>query len=413
MPRKPATSLSAVLKDAESKHDLPVGPLDSTLRPVDVIPTGNVAVDYITRIGGFPRGRSIELSGFQASGKTTAATMSAVEAQRMGSRIVYLDYEQAFDPSYAAALGLDTSRDSFLFAQPDSLEQGMDVAKKLIATGEIGMVIFDSVAAMVPGVLIDAETGKQTVAVQARMLSQALQTLNPVLREHNTAAMFVNHLKERIGAGPGPVQRTTPGGMALKYYASMRVEFTDVGKIRADRRDPTTGTDVKAAVASKVRVKVTKNKNGTPFGETTTLLRYGSGFSDSWSALQVLTADGTVRRGASGYFFFPDRLAPAEASRSETKGAYVRGEMAVCAVADTDPDFTRALTRAARESLASGSVDLSGGVAQGGIGDDADNADDADDGDAVGGDGTDGEDLSGLDGLPDSGGSRGRRASFA
>lgn len=336
-------SLEQVLADVRKKSGLSIGPM-VVVDKVDALSTGNLAIDYITGVGGMPRGRSIELYGLSGSGKTTCAITCAALAQQQGLKILYLDYEQSLDEVYASALKLDTEDGSFFLAQPDTLEQGAEGAIAAVATGDIGLVVFDSVAGMLPASAIEGTLDNRMAAAErGRLMGRLLTRLNPILARTNTCAIFINHLMEVIETGPtrpGMAKRTTtPGGKALKFYSSMRIEFTQVGQVKANRLDPLTGEEVSEQVATKTKVKVTKSKVSTPYRSCVALARVGTGFDNTWSALQVLTGNNVVKT-STGYHYFPADLAvPDSMSEHATKGPYVHGESAVLALAKHNPEF--------------------------------------------------------------------------
>ena len=233
------SAIDKILAESKKKYDVTAGPMNAIAQETEAISTGSMAIDYITGVGGLPLGRSVELFGPPASSKTTTALMTAANYQKkiiregLDDRILYLDYEQAMDPVYAKNLGLDVDHPSFLFAQPNLFEDGANFALELIETGLVKIVIFDSVAAMTPRALYEAEIGKVQVAPQARLMAVLMQRLNPLLADTNSLAIFINHLKEKVGmSGPAGPVKTTPGGVSLKFYASMRIEYAQIGQIK-------------------------------------------------------------------------------------------------------------------------------------------------------------------------------------
>lgn len=261
--------------------------------------TGNIAIDHITGVFGLPRGRITELYGPPSSGKTTTALQCAAALQQkiiaegLDKHILYLDFEQALDPDYCAALGLDIWHESFILAQPIYMEQGGEVSLELLATGKLAMIIVDSVAAMAPKALSEGDFDQRTAALnRARLLNGWCLRLIGQLREHQTTCVFINHLSEEVDMGfkpsyGGPKQ-TTPGGRGLKFYASLRILFMQIGQIKGSFGDALIAGLSPAQVGTLTRVKVTKNKVGPPFRQADVRVSYGEGFDNAWSALQIL-----------------------------------------------------------------------------------------------------------------------------
>jgi recombination protein RecA len=364
-------SIDAILKDVLKKDSLMLGPLNSVLTDIEAISTGSMAIDRIIGVGGLPRGRSVELFGHPSSGKTTCALQTAARAQQdpvLGKlAIVYLDWEQSLDKKYAAQLGLDVNNERFLFGQPDSLESGVNAARRLIATGEVSLVIFDSVAAMTPGAILEAETGKSTFALQARLMSDSMRVLNPLLREHKTTAIFLNHVMDVIETGPvrpGFKRTSTPGGRALKYYASVRLEFQQFKGHKVISVDRMSQEPQELQESQTVRVRVVKNKVAEPFRQAEVRLRFGKGFSDAWTAFNVLIAHKVIVKGASGYYFFDEKRAPdlilesMEQQKDGNQRRYIRGEQQVFAMIDAYPAWEKLLIARALEKVSESEVGL-------------------------------------------------------
>ena len=379
---KKKLTMAELLKTAEKKYDLAVGTLDSIASDVKFISTGNMAVDYAIggASGGIPLGRVVELYGPPSSGKTTLATQAAANLQKIilsggdeslgimaTDRILYLDYEQAFDAAYARALGLDTSHDSFLFTQPDTLEAGMDFMLTAFKTGEVRLALVDSVAAMTPSAQAEADSvGKSLPAVQAKIMKVVGTNLNPILKEHNGTVIFINHEIEKMEMGgarrPGmPVATSTPGGIALKFFSSVRVQFRQIRNIKGTIIDPLTKEPVETPVATDVKVKVVKNKVAPPFRECSVRVRFGRGFDEFWTAIQILVANKKLIY-ATGRWYFHNVIeeVPADWMPREAKGTkrpYIHGEGKVFAAADENPEWRGALIavakRVAKENAAS------------------------------------------------------------
>jgi recombination protein RecA len=265
---------------------------DATHLAVEVIPTGSLALDIALGVGGIPRGRVTEIYGPESSGKTTLCQHIVAETQKMGGMAAYIDMEHALDPSYAAKCGVNT--DALYVSQPDTGEQALAIAETLIRSGAVDVVVVDSVAALVPRAEIEGDMGDATMGMQARLMSQALRKLSAAIRQTNTAMIFTNQLRQKIGVMFGNPETTT-GGMALKFYASVRLDVRRVQSIKV-------GTEV---VGSRTRVRVVKNKVAPPFREAEFDIMYNEGISKSGDLIDIGTALGMiVKRGA--FFSFQD-----------------------------------------------------------------------------------------------------------
>jgi recombination protein RecA len=319
------------------------------------ISSGNFALDYKLGGQGFPRGRSVELYGLSQSGKTTTAAQIAACAQAQGLRVFYLDFEQALDEPYLNALGVDT-RDRRLFVPfpASSLEHGAEVATRVARTGEVGLIVFDSVAAMTPKSSVEEDKDSRTLAMErARLMGNLLSKLNPICARTGTCAVFINHLRDVIETGPTrpgmPKRTTTPGGTALKFYASVRVQFTVVKKLKAERVDGLSGEKVQDAHSVLVRAEVTKNKLAAPYQAAELYLELGRGFNSAWSAMQALVGNKVVKKSGA-YFYFPDDLY----HPSMTQGAKrpsVQGLQAVLDLAAGFPEWEKMLVARAVAAL--------------------------------------------------------------
>ena len=265
------------------------------LETVGVIPTGALSLDLALGIGGLPRGRIVELYGPESSGKTTLAYHVIAEAQAAGGRCAYIDAEHAMDPAYAAAIGLDI--DTLLLSQPDCGEAALEIADLLVRSGEVAVVVIDSVAALVPRAELEGQVGDVLVGAQARMMGQALRKLAGDARRAGTLLLFVNQLREKVGVVYGP-RETQPGGRALKFSASMRLDIRKMESLK----------DGGEIVGSRVRVKVVKNKLAAPFQSAEFDIDFGKGISKVGCVLDLAVEAGVVKRSGAFYSYEGERL---------------------------------------------------------------------------------------------------------
>jgi recombination protein RecA len=268
---------------------------DEADRKIEVISTGALALDLALGVGGVPRGRVVELYGTESSGKTTLALHIVAEAQRNGGIAAFIDAEHALDPGYAKSIGVDI--DELLISQPDTGEQALEIADMLIRSGALDVVVIDSVAALVPRAEIEGEMGDAHVGLQARLMSQALRKLTGSLARSRTTAIFINQLREKIGVMFGSPE-VTPGGRALKFYSSVRLEVRRVETIK----------DGAESVGNRVRVKVTKNKVAPPFRQAEFDIVFGEGISREGSLLDVAVDQGVVKKSGAWFTFDGDQL---------------------------------------------------------------------------------------------------------
>jgi recombination protein RecA len=263
--------------------------------PVEIIPTGSIALDVALGIGGLPRGRIIEVYGPESSGKTTVALHAIANAQKGGGIAAFIDAEHALDPEYAKALGVDI--DALLVSQPDTGEQALEIADMLIRSGSIDIIVIDSVAALVPKAEIEGEMGDSHVGLQARLMSQALRKLTGALNSTKTTAIFINQLREKIGVFFGSPE-TTAGGKALKFYASVRLDIRRIETLK----------DGQDAVGNRTRVKVVKNKLAAPFKQAEFDIIYGVGISREGSLLDFGVEQEIVKKSGAWYTYEGDQL---------------------------------------------------------------------------------------------------------
>ncbi|TCS92589.1 recombinase RecA [Hazenella coriacea] len=262
---------------------------------VETVSSGALALDIALGIGGFPRGRIIEVYGPESSGKTTVALHSIAEVQKLGGQAAFIDAEHALDPIYAQKLGVDISE--LLLSQPDTGEQALEIAEALVRSGAVDVIVIDSVAALVPKAEIEGEMGDSHVGLQARLMSQALRKLSGAINKSKTIAIFINQIREKVGVMFGNPE-TTPGGRALKFYSSVRLEVRRAETIKQ-------GNDM---VGNRTRIKVVKNKVAPPFKQAEVDIMFGEGISKEGSALDIGTELDIVNKSGAWYSFEGERL---------------------------------------------------------------------------------------------------------
>lgn len=298
---------------------------DAQKNDVDAIPTGSMTLDMALGVGGLPRGRIIEIYGPESSGKTTVALHVVAQAQKMGGEAAFIDAEHALDPVYAQKLGVDI--DNLIVAQPDTGEQALDITEALVRSGALDVIVIDSVAALVPKAEIEGEMGDSHVGLLARLMSQALRKLTGVISKSGTVVIFINQLREKVGVIYGNPE-TTPGGRALKFFASVRL---DVRRQEAIKN----GTEI---IGNKTRVKVVKNKVAPPFKEAEFDIMYGEGISKEGNILDVAVNDGIIKKSGAWFSYEGEKIG--------------QGRDNVRKYMKENPEFTADIERQIREKMA-------------------------------------------------------------
>ncbi|HTR39372.1 MAG TPA: recombinase RecA [Bryobacteraceae bacterium] len=263
--------------------------------PVSAISSGSISLDYALGVGGFPRGRIVEIFGPESSGKTTVALQVVAEAQKAGGMAAFIDVEHALDPIYARKLGVDV--DNLLVSQPDYAEQALEITNALIASGSIDVLVVDSVAALVPKAELDGEMGDSHMGVQARLMSQAMRKLTGNVSKSNTCLVFINQIREKIGVMFGNPETTT-GGRALKFYSSVRADIRRIAAIKEG--------DV--VVGNRTKVKIVKNKVAPPFREAEFDIIYGEGISREGDLIDLGVAQNIIEKSGSWYSYSGERI---------------------------------------------------------------------------------------------------------
>jgi len=325
-----ATALAQIDKQYGKGSVMRLG--DEARAPIDVIPTGSIALDIALGIGGLPRGRIVEIYGPESSGKTTVALHAVANAQKAGGIAAFIDAEHALDPDYARNLGVDT--DALLVSQPDTGEQALEITDMLIRSGALDIIVIDSVAALVPRAEIEGEMGDSHVGLQARLMSQALRKITGALSHSKTTAIFINQLREKIGVMFGSPETTT-GGKALKFYSSVRLDVRRIETLK-DGSEP---------IGNRTKCKVAKNKLAAPFKIAEFDIIYGSGISKEGGLIDMGVEQGFVRKAGAWYTYEGDQLGQGK----ENARAFLRD----------NPDLADELEKRIKEKLGVGAkVDL-------------------------------------------------------
>ena len=262
---------------------------------ISTVPTGSLALDNALGVGGFPRGRIVEIYGPESSGKTTIALQAVAEVQKQGGTAAYIDAENALDPVYATNLGVNI--DDLLLSQPDTGEQGLQICDALVSSGAIDIVVVDSVAALVPRAEIEGEMGDAHVGLQARLMSQALRKLSGSINKTKTIALFINQIREKVGVMFGNPE-TTPGGRALKFYSTIRLEIRRAEQIKD-------GTDI---IGNRTKIKVAKNKVAPPFKRAEVDIMYGQGISQTGELVDMAVEQDIIGKSGSWYSYGEERI---------------------------------------------------------------------------------------------------------
>ncbi|MFN0031057.1 MAG: recombinase RecA [Flavobacteriales bacterium] len=298
---------------------------DEATEPMEVIPSGSIGLDIALGIGGYPKGRIIEIYGPESSGKTTLAIHAIAEAQKQGGICAIIDAEHAFDKFYAESLGVDTQ--NLLISQPDNGEQGLEIADNLIRSGAIDLIVIDSVAALTPRAEIEGEMGDANVGVQARLMSKALRKLTGTISKTGCCCIFINQLREKIGVMFGNPETTT-GGNALKFYASIRLDIRRTQQIK----------DGEQAVGNRTKVKVVKNKVAPPFRQTEFDIIFGQGISKVGEMIDMGVDNGVIKKSGSWFSYGDTKLG--------------QGRDAVKQLLDDNPELMEEVETKVREALA-------------------------------------------------------------
>ena len=288
-------SLDAQLKQMAKELDITIGRFgDLDVEKLEAIPSGSFSLDFALGVGGYPRGRIIEMYGQPSGGKSTLSLLGLASAQRLGGNVALIDSENAYDPDWATKLGVDV--DAVIYKCPDSGEEAMAIIEKLVQTGNIDMVVIDSVAALIPRSEIEGDMGQQNMGVQARMMSQCLRRLTGAIAKSKAAVIFINQLRQKIGGfSPGGVQFSTPGGESLKFYATQRLEVKKVF-----------GTEIKSGeeiLGHRVGIKVVKNKVAPPFRTAEFQLKFTEGIDKIDDLVSLATKTGIIVQGGPMYKF--------------------------------------------------------------------------------------------------------------
>lgn len=286
---------------------------EKAVQNVEVIPTGCLTLDYALGIGGVPRGRVVEIYGPESSGKTTVALHILAEAQKLGGTAAFIDAEHALDPNYATKLGVNMNE--LYISQPDTGEQALDICESLVKSGAVDIVVIDSVAALTPKAEIDGEMGDQFMGLQARLMSQALRKLTGIVNKTNTCVVFINQLREKVGVMFGSPE-VTPGGKALKFYSSIRLDVRKIDSIKSGDR----------FIGNRTRVKVVKNKLAAPFRQAEFDLIYGEGINNVGCIIDMALEKGVIEKSGSWFSYKEEKIGQGR----ENVVAYLKANKSLC-----------------------------------------------------------------------------------
>ena len=292
-----ADALALIEKDFGKGSLMRLG--EAANQKVSVVSSGSLALDIALGAGGYPKGRIVEIYGPESSGKTTVALHAVAAVQKEGGIAAFIDAENALDPEYAKALGVNI--DELLLSQPDYGEQGLQIAEKLITSGAVDLVVIDSVAALVPKAEIDGEIGDSSVGLQARMMSQAMRKLAGHINKTKTTAIFINQLREKVGVMFGSPE-TTPGGRALKFYASVRLD------VRGNTQIKGTGDDKDTAMGKETKIKVVKNKVAPPFKVAEVEIMFGEGISQTGELVKIATDLDIIKKSGAWFSYNDEKI---------------------------------------------------------------------------------------------------------
>lgn len=290
-------ALEAAMKQIEKQYGkgsvMRLG--DEAERNIEITPSGSLSLDIALGIGGYPKGRIIEIYGPESSGKTTLALHAMAEAQKLGGIVAFIDAEHALDPKYARALGVDI--DNLILSQPDTGEQALEIAEALIRSGSVDMIVVDSVAALVPEAEINGEMGDSHIGLQARLMSQAMRKLSGVISKASSTAIFINQIREKVGVMFGNPE-TTPGGRALKFYSSVRLEIRRSEQIK-------NATDI---IGNKANIKVVKNKVAPPFKTASVDIIYGQGISKTGELVDLASDIDVIQKSGAWFAYNGEKI---------------------------------------------------------------------------------------------------------